>query len=931
LHYRSALALILVLAIFLTSFGLTVSVQAQTSSTSSNIEYDHFMIERTADGDTVCREATFAERQQLEQIQPQKLQQINHTEANALASTPTDNANGHLTIILLATANLNSPDGDAPQAKAAFIRAAANWENVINSPVTIYLKADYGATNFGATWGSNTLGSTSSPSLNAGYTTVRNTLLSSANTPAKQAVYQALPTNSVPVETNAGTGVATTVTVSSSIARAIGLLAQTALESDAKAEIGFNGTGTFNFDFDPSDGITSGSIDFEAVATHEIGHALGFTSRSGGSSTPTMWDLYRFRSGTTDSSFTSAPRIMTIGGPTANSQYYFVPSQTEVGLSDGGPNGSTDNNADGNQSSHWRQASKNGGVIAGYIGIMDPRIPSGIHRAITSNDTKALDIFGYNSIAVAPPSAPANDNFSAAQTITGCSGTTTGTNVNATHESGEPNHAPDAHGGSNSVWYSWQAPASGQAQITTAGSNFDTVLAVYTGTAVNALAGTLVGNNDDVNPGVVTTSIVTFNAVAGTTYRIAVDGYDNGGGGDIGNVTLNWTINNCDASYSPTVLNANQVELNNWTIDGRTSIYTKLNFPSAGYRVGNWGTAVQSGNNFTVDALVEQFNGPSAQVLTSTAQIYDLGNLAAGNYTFIFKNSGTTVKTLNFTVSLTPPAANPIDDPHEFVRWQYKDFLGREPDTPGWDHWTAEITMCSDAANRFAGETEPQCIERKRANTSAAFFLSPEHANTSYFVIRVYRGALGRMPHFGGDTTTQSEYTHDRATVSNGIVVNNALAPNVINANKQAFVAEFVTRAEFQSIYGALNNTQYVDKLFQTTGVTPTSNERQALIDGLNGVSDTRASVFFKVVDGTTTITDGALVFNTTYGQAFYNNLFNAAFVEVEYFGYLHRDPDDGGYNFWLGKLNQFGNWVDAQMVLAFIKSPEYRSRFGAP
>ena len=132
-------------------------------------------------------------------------------------------------------------------------------------------------------------------------------------------------------------------------------------------------------------------------------------------------------------------------------------------------------------------------------------------------------------------------------------------------------------------------------------------------------------------------------------------------------------------------------------------------------------------------------------------------------------------------------------------------------------------------------------------------------------------------------------------------------------------------------MYGGLSNTQYVDKLFQTTGVTPTAAERQALIDGLANSSETRASVLFKVVDGTTTITDGHLVFNTNYGKAFYDNLFNAAFVQMEYFGYLLRDPDEGGYNFWLGKLNQFGNWVDAQMVLAFIKSPEYRSRFGAP
>ena len=73
------------------------------------------------------------------------------------------------------------------------------------------------------------------------------------------------------------------------------------------------------------------------------------------------------------------------------------------------------------------------------------------------------------------------------------------------------------------------------------------------------------------------------------------------------------------------------------------------------------------------------------------------------------------------------------------------------------------------------------------------------------------------------------------------------------------------------------------------------------------------------------------LTFNTTYGQAFYNNLFNAAFVQMEYFGYLQRDPDSGGYDFWLSKLNFFGDWVNAEMVKSFIKSPEYRSRFGAP
>ena len=59
------------------------------------------------------------------------------------------------------------------------------------------------------------------------------------------------------------------------------------------------------------------------------------------------------------------------------------------------------------------------------------------------------------------------------------------------------------------------------------------------------------------------------------------------------------------------------------------------------------------------------------------------------------------------------------------------------------------------------GETEAQCVERKRENTSAAFFLSPEFQNTGYFVLRVYRGSLGRMPHFGGAGTANDEFTRD--------------------------------------------------------------------------------------------------------------------------------------------------------------------------
>ncbi len=928
LHHRTPLALTLIFAIFLTSLGLTVSAHAaQPSSTSASDDNDYFLIYQDASGDAICREAIGAERDQIERTRPKNLRQVNHLDMNIMSAEPqTDNDGTHLTIILRATPALEANVA----AKAAFLRAAEAWEAVIHSSATIYLDADFTSDGFDSP---TILGSTSSPRQTFSYTAVRTALLNGANTPEKQAIYNALPAGSVPIDVSPGTS--GNVSVSHSIARSIGLLNPTALETDPKANIKFNSA--FSFDFDPSNGITGGTTDFEAVATHEIGHALGFTSRAGdGGTTPAMWDLYRFRSGTTSGTFPTATRIMSIGGIPDPLQFFFAPGQTfspgsinELGLSTGGPEALTTTGGDGNQSSHWKQQSKNGGVL---IGIMDPRISQGVHRTIMPNDTKALDIFGYNSTAAPPPPAPANDNFSAAQAITRCAGTTTGSNVNATRETGEPNHSPDNGGGSRSIWYSWQAPSSGPAQVTTGGSGFDTVLGVYTGGAVGSLS--TVGKNDDLTPGQVLTSSVSFTATAGTVYRIAVDGYNNSGsGGDVGPVTVNWAINGCSADWSPATLDGSQVEFKNWTINGETFIYVKLNFPTAGFRVASWGSPVVSGtNSFSVNANVEQFNGGSAQVLTNSAQIYNLGAIAAGSYSFTFQNFNSNVKTHNFTVSFAPPTPNPIDDARTFVFWQYRDFLRRDPDAPGWDHWTGEITECTtDPSKRFPGETEPQCIERKRANTSAAFFLSPEFSNMGYFVLRVYRGTLGRFPHFGGGTTAASEFTRDAATVGANIVQNNALVPSQINANKHAFVDEFVTRAEFQAIYGGLTPAQFVDKLRETTGVPLADADRTALINEITANPANKSSVVFKVVDGTNTITDGALQFQTTYGKAFYDSQFNAAFVYMEYLGYLQRDPDDGGFNFWLGKLNQFGNWVDAQMVLAFIKSPEYRSRFGSP
>ncbi|HEY6660986.1 MAG TPA: NF038122 family metalloprotease, partial [Pyrinomonadaceae bacterium] len=281
---RTVLALCLALTFFLTTLAPAVSAQ-DASTLPPKVENEHFVIYKAVDGDTICREANLLQKRALDQIVPKNLRQINHTGDNAVEMLSANALPQHLTIILRASAHLDA----APDAKAAFLRAAAAWENVVSSPITIYLDADFGLDNFGTAWESGVLGSTSSPSLsNVNYTVLRNNLIANANTTAKVSIYNALPNNSLPTDL----GNATTVSVSSSIARAIGMLDPTAQPGDNAPRIGFNSA--FSYDFDRSNGISSGQTDFEAVAIHEIGHALGFSSRSGsGSQTPAVWDLYR--------------------------------------------------------------------------------------------------------------------------------------------------------------------------------------------------------------------------------------------------------------------------------------------------------------------------------------------------------------------------------------------------------------------------------------------------------------------------------------------------------------------------------------------------------------------------------------------------------------------------------------------------------------
>lgn len=126
---------------------------------------------------------------------------------------------------------------------------------------------------------------------------------------------------------------------------------------------------------------------------------------------------------------------------------------------------------------------------------------------------------------------PANDDFVNAITLPGASGTTNAINLGATGESGEPQHAGQP--GTTSLWWRWTAPASGTATFDTLGSNFDTTLGIYVGTSVSSLT-EIAGDDDSGGSG--GPSIASFSCVAGTTYRIAVNGWSSA----TGNITLNY-------------------------------------------------------------------------------------------------------------------------------------------------------------------------------------------------------------------------------------------------------------------------------------------------------------------------------------------------------------------------------------------------------
>jgi hypothetical protein len=233
----------------------------------------------------------------------------------------------------------------------------------------------------------------------------------------------------------------------------------------------------------------------------------------------------------------------------------------------------------------------------------------------------------------------------------------------------------------------------------------------------------------------------------------------------------------------------------------------------------------------------------------------------------------------------SPASSNPIDEKAFFVHQHYLDFLNREPDPPGFTGWQNILGNCA--------QDDTRC---DRTEVSSGFFRSTEFQVRGYFVFRFYSVALGRKPDY-------AEFMPDLRRVT-GFITDDQL-----EANKVAFINDFMARPAFRSKYDQLTGaSDYVNTLLATAGVNLPN--REGLISDLAAGRKTRAEVLREIAESTEV----------------YQKFYNRAFVVMQYFGYLRRDPDSL-YLDWIKTMNQTGDY--RTMINGFMNSIEYRRRFG--
>ena len=244
-----------------------------------------------------------------------------------------------------------------------------------------------------------------------------------------------------------------------------------------------------------------------------------------------------------------------------------------------------------------------------------------------------------------------------------------------------------------------------------------------------------------------------------------------------------------------------------------------------------------------------------------------------------------------FSGVFTGDSLNPADSAEYFVRQQYLDFLGREPDQAGFNYWSDQINQCNGEAG---------CLRQRRVEVSAAFFASREFQQTGSYAYGLYAGSLGRAPGY-------REFMLDRSQILGG--------PGLDQA-KTALAQSFVQRPDFVARYPqSMTREEFVDAVLQTMQQR-SGGIQSALRDGLLNDYDLGSRAL--------------VVRHAAEADSFVAAEYNKAFVLMEYFGYLRRDVDQHGYNFWLNVLDNGDANNYSGMVCAFLTSTEYQRRFSA-
>lgn len=266
---------------------------------------------------------------------------------------------------------------------------------------------------------------------------------------------------------------------------------------------------------------------------------------------------------------------------------------------------------------------------------------------------------------------------------------------------------------------------------------------------------------------------------------------------------------------------------------------------------------------------------------------------------------------------LRPGTNQPMvfEDNDYFVFQHYVDFLGRMPDQAGYADWNNVLNTCTNQGKLGA---DAAC---DRTHVSSGFFRSPEFGDRGYWIYRFYNAAFGRLPKYAPEFKPEVQKLSGLQQT-----------PAQLEASKAAFIDRFMTLPEFTGIYGAptaASASQFIATLEQKAGVTlpastqtdpgqPPQYARQQLIDLMTAGTLTPAQTLRAFIEQ----------------KVVWDKYFYRAFVAMEYFGYLKRDPDQAGYDDWVDVLTNGrasagiapGDY--RHLVFGFIWSIEYRARF---